>query len=333
MPTRFSRPVPPAIDEDTWRRHRLANGVQSLLLLTVLATILGTLGWVLSGPAGVLMALASGALLVLFNPGMSARLTLRMYGARPLDRREAPDLVRVLEQLAARAGLPQAPALYHVPSSMLNAFAVGSREHAAIAVTDGLLRTMTPREVVGVLAHEMAHVCHNDMWVMGLADFMSRLTSTLSTVGQMLLLINLPLLMMSDYTISWTAIAILIFAPTLAALVQLALSRTREFDADLGAARLTGDPRGLASALEKMERYQGRLFEQILLPGKYLPDPSLLRTHPSTQERVRRLLELEGQPPTGAPPRLDTSLGADQLARARPVVERAPRRRLGGVWY
>ncbi|GMQ96109.1 MAG: zinc metalloprotease HtpX [Gammaproteobacteria bacterium] len=312
-----------------WRRHRLLNGLQSLILLAAMAAILSGLGWVVAGGSGVFWALVGGAALVLLNPGFSPRLVLRMYAARALGPRQAPELHALLATLAERAGLRATPELYYVPSRMLNAFAVGTRSASAVAVTDALLRALSPRELAGVLGHEVSHVRHNDMWVMGLADLFSRLTSLFSSFGQILLLLNLPLLMFSEYRVSWTAILILVFAPTLSALMQLALSRTREYDADLGAAELTGDPRGLAMALEKMERFQGRFIEQIFFPGRRVPDPSLLRTHPPTKERIRRLLALE---PGLAP--LDGPRSVAALPRAAyPAVERRPRWHANGMWY
>jgi heat shock protein HtpX len=164
---------------------------------------------------------------------------------------------------------------------------------------------------------------------MGLADLFSRMTSWFSSVGQILLVINLPLTMFSEYAVSWAAILILVLAPTLSALMQLALSRIREYDADLGATELTGDPRGLALALAKMERYQGRFIEQIFFPGRRVPDPSLLRTHPPTQERIERLLELEpAATPVSHPPAVPSLASA-----AFPPVERRPGWHLNGIWY
>jgi heat shock protein HtpX len=248
------------VDHVAWGRHRLINALQTTMLLAAMAVILGAIGWVVAGGTGIAWALAGGALLVILHPGLSPRLTLRLYGAWRLRPHDAPGLHALLELLARRAGLSRGPELYYVPSSVINAFAVGSRNASAIAMSDGMLRALAPRELAGVLAHEVSHVRHNDIWLMGLADLFSRLTHVLSTVGQILLLVNLPLLMLSQVTISWTAVTILIFAPVLSALMQLALSRTREYDADLGAAELTGDPRGLAMALARMERYQGRVL-------------------------------------------------------------------------
>lgn len=312
-----------------WRHHRLLNALQSLLLLGAMAALLSGLGWVVAAGTGVLWALGGGALLVAFNPGFSPQIILRMYGAQPLSPRQVPELHSLLAALAKRAALSAVPALYYVPSRLLNAFAVGSRSSAAVAVTDALLRTLSPRELTGVLAHEVSHVRNNDMRVMGLADLFSRMTSLFSTFGQILLLLNLPLLIFSQYSVSWTAILILVFAPTLSALMQLALSRTREYDADLSAAELTGDPRGLAMALAKLERYQGRFIEQIFLPGRRVPEPSLLRTHPPTDERIRRLQELEPATTQLARPRAMAGL----VPGTHPAIERRPRWHLNGVWY
>jgi heat shock protein HtpX len=107
-----------------------------------------------------------------------------------------------------------------------------------------------------------------------------------------LVLVNLPLVLMGGHALPWPPLILLLVAPSISTLFQLALSRTREFDADLDGAELTGDPAGLASALQKLERYQGGLLESVMLPGRKIPDPSLLRTHPKTEERVRRLLSL-----------------------------------------
>ena len=128
---------------------------------------------------------------------------------------------------------------------------------------------------------------------MGLANVVSRVTGTLSWIGQLLLLINLPMVLFGSYQFPWTLV-LLIGAPSISALLQLALSRTREFDADVDAASLTGNPRGLARALAKMEHLQRGWLQRIPLPGHRLPEPSLFRTHPHTDERIRRLLELEG---------------------------------------
>ncbi len=282
------------IDPVVWHEHRLLNALQSLLFLGGMALLLGLLGWVIAGDGGVVVALGSVLVLAFLSPAVSPRLVIALYGARPLDEYEAPFLFRAARALSERAGLPRPPDLYYAPTALLNAFTVGSEGNAVITFTDGILRTLNRRELEAVLAHEIAHIRNRDTWIMGIGDLFTRLTSSLSTMGQLLLVFNLPLLMMGGVHVSWTAILILIFAPVASALLQLALSRTREFDADLGAVALTGDPRALASALIRMERASEGWWKHMLPAGKPL-EPSLLRTHPATEERIRRLLELAGE--------------------------------------
>ncbi len=257
--------------------------------------MLALLGFLFGGISGIWYAALFGATLFLFSPHISPQFLMRLYRARPLNPYEAEDIYAIITTLAKRAGLPAVPQLYYLPTRMMNAFAVGNRKNAVIAVTDGLLRRLDSREFAGVLAHEISHIRHNDLRVMSIADVISRMTSLLSTFGQLLLFFNLPLLLMGQVTISWLGILLLIAAPTISSLMQLALSRTREFDADLGAVELTGDPDGLARALQKLEYYQGNLWQSVLMPGRRVPDPSILRTHPHTEERVRRLQALKSE--------------------------------------
>lgn len=321
------------IDTDTWLQHAWRNRLQSLLLLAVMAGFLALLGWLLWGRDGLFVLVSVGVVAVLANPAFSPWLIMRMYGARRLDHAEAPVLWRAMSELTARAGLASRPELFYVPSRMLNAFAVGTREQSAIAVTDGLLRQLALDELIGVLAHEVSHIRSNDLWVMGLADLFSRATSLLSLLGQFLLLLNLPLILFSQVMISWWAILLLIFAPNLSALAQLALSRTREYDADLNAARLTGNPEGLARALAKIERVQGGWLERVFLPGRRVPEPSLLRTHPETEARIARLMtlkpELKGADQAWT--RRKTVPDVDALLGGR--VRRVPHWHMNGLWY
>jgi len=311
-------------------QHSLANRLQSLLLLGIMAGFLALLGGILWGSDGIFMLLFSGSLLILFNPVARPGLIMRMYRATPLSAAEVPALHSALQELCRRARLPQSPALYYVPSKALNAFAVGRHNEAVIALTDGLLRSLDQRESIAVLAHEISHIQNNDTWVMGIADLFSRMTSALSLFGQLLLLINLPLILISSISISWFAIALLIFAPNLSALAQLGLSRTREYNADLNAVRLTGDPQGLASALLKIERGSGSVFERILLPGRNIPEPSLLRTHPPTEERVRRLMELKASPAESS---ITPFAQYPATHIPHPGIRRPPRRHISGLWY
>jgi heat shock protein HtpX len=279
------------LDPRTHRRHRLRNAAQAALLLGGMVLVVAGVAWLLVGVAGLLWALVLGGAVLTLRPRIPGRWVLSTYGARPLPRTVAPDLHRYVHALADRAGLPAAPQLYYVASPMANAFAVGRRDDAALAVTDGLLRGLSSREVVGVLAHEIGHIRADDLWVMSLSDALGRLTHALAYLGLLLLLLTLPLTAGGTYSPLWPAV-VLIAAPTAVTLLQLALSRSREYDADLEAAALTGDPAGLASALGRLDRLEGRIWERVLVPRRRAPDPLLLRTHPPTAERVRRLREL-----------------------------------------
>jgi heat shock protein HtpX len=184
--------------------------VQSFVLLSAMGGFLALLGWLLWGTDGILILLSVGVLGVLINPAVSPRLVMRLYGAQPVAPQQIPALWTAIKSLTRRAELPNLPELYCVPSSMLNAFAVGAREQAAIAVSDGLLRRLDLRELVGVLAHEISRIRNNDLWVMGLADMFNRATNMLSLMGQFLLLLNLPLTLFANAAIDWFAILLLI---------------------------------------------------------------------------------------------------------------------------
>lgn len=305
-------------------RHRWLNRLQTALLVLTLLGIAAVAGSLLLGDGGLWLALAAAGFTLLLEPAAASGLTLRLYGARPLHPDEAPDLWAVLRELAARAGLPTVPVPHYVPSGVVNAFATGSKHHAAIALTDGLLRSLTPRELTGVLGHEIAHIANEDLRVMGLADSISRLTHLLALLGQLAIVLSLPALLLGVTEVNWPALLLLAVAPQLALLAQLGLSRVREFDADRLAAELTGDPHGLASALAKIERVS-RSWRAWLLPGWGNPEPSWLRTHPATAERIERLLELA--PPPAMPPFPSARFVPEVTVSPRP-----PRWRTGGLW-
>jgi len=268
--------------------HRLRNALQSLALLAAMAGLSGFLGWTLFGQVG-LWAAALGPALALLGNGASPNLALRLTRAQPLAQSQAPGLYRLVAGLAERARLPRMPRLYRVATPALNAFAAGDRENPAIALTDGLLSSLEPREMAGVLAHELSHVRASDVWVMTLAAVVGRMTALMSFLGQMLLFILIPVSLFTGQGMPLLAILLLIFAPSISSLLQLALSRTREFDADVAAVELTGDPRGLASALAKLERQQTGWMQRVFAARA----PSWLQSHPATRERIRRLMEIE----------------------------------------
>lgn len=280
------------IDPERFFSHRGVNRLQTLLLLGLMTGYAGLVSWLLWGADGLWFVLVWGAVLLFFSPQLSGRWVLRMYGARPLPLAQAPRYHQALAVLAQRASLPRPPSLWWVPSPMVNAFAVGRRDESAIAVTDGLLRTLSPRELVAVLAHEAAHIAHGDLFVMSLADIISRITSAMSFAGLVLIFLSLPQAL-SGGDVDWWPLILLAAAPQVNLLAQLGLSRTREFDADLTAAQLTGDPEGLASALVKLEQVQNGFLRRIFFPGQGVPEPSWLRTHPTTEERVQRLRDLQ----------------------------------------
>jgi len=280
---------PPRLDLALRRSHDLRNAFHTAVLIGGSALLLAVIAWTVYGPTGLIWAAIFGAAGLWMMGRVSPKIVLDLYKARPLSPDELPDIHRVVRELARRAELPSVPQLYYVPSKILNAFAVGTRQDSAIAVTDGLVRAMNMHQLAGILAHETSHIRSGDLKVMALADVLTRITSFMSMLG----LIGIPALFGAGMEIPWLGILLLIFAPTIGGLLQLGLSRTREYDADLDGAALTGDPAGLASALETLERRQGHIWEG-LFPGGRVPSPSLLRTHPATRDRVARLMALAG---------------------------------------
>lgn len=274
------------------RRHQWRNRVQTMLMLAGMGGLLAVCGWVVAGPDGIIWLVLGGGVALLLAPTLPPRLQMRMLGARALAPWQAPQLYRILEILAGRAGLDAVPVPHVITSPIPNAFAMGNRHQAAIAITEGMLTRLNSRELAAVLAHEISHIRNGDIRIMGLADLTSRLTRIMSWLGMLLLVLSLPLLLSGQASAPLPLVLLLMASPSLSALLQLALSRTREFDADLDAARLTGDPLGLIAALRKMEAPVWTFWGQVLLPRHSNDQPSLLRTHPSTEERVERLASL-----------------------------------------
>lgn len=325
------RPVPSRrrlapLDPAQQRRHKWRNRLHSVILLGGMVGLLALCGYLVFGPDGLLGVALAGGVLLLIGPQVSPQLVLRMYRARELNN---PELTRLMDALSRRAELPRRPRLYWIDTPMMNAFAVGNRDDAAIAVTHGLLARLSLRELAGVIAHEVSHVRNDDLWLMGLADLVGRLTRAMSLAGIILVVLFLPAWLMGTVELPWLLVPLLVFAPQVTVLLQLALSRTREFDADLDAAGLTGDPDGLADALNKLERLQRGVWEQLLMPGYRLPEPSVLRTHPPTDERVARLRGLIEDAPTERL-LLDRP---ETVLRLPPAVVLAPRHRLFRPWH
>jgi len=309
-------------------RHTRSNRWQSAILILAMIGILSICGFILLGWAGLFAALAFAIGIVLATGRASARVVLRMYRAVPIERHHAPGLVQLFDSLVARAGLDYSPQLYYVPSSMLNAFAAGHGKQVAVAITDGILKNMNAREIAAILAHEISHVQNGDVFVMSLADAFSRVTAFIGQAGIYMLILAIPSSLLG-YGIPWVAALVFMFAPNLSALLQLALSRAREYDADEGAARLTGDPIGLAMALKKIDVTHDNWFKRVLLPGRRELEPALLRTHPPTQNRIDALKSMAG---------LDSEIAliepTTQLAAIHPKREIVrPRWHFSGLWY
>jgi heat shock protein HtpX len=258
------------------------------------------IGYLLGGEAGMLIAFVVAAGMNLFAYWNSDKMLLRMHGAREVDARSAPELYGLVEQLSRNAGLPM-PKVYVVETAQPNAFATGRNpENAAVAVTDGLLRSLTSEELAGVLAHELAHVRNRDTLIM---------TITATIAGAISMLANFAFFFGRgrDNPLGIVGVLLVMFlAPVAAMLVQMAISRTREYAADRGGAEICGRPLWLAGALAKIDRAArgienhaaeanpatAHLFIVNPLNGHRMD--GLFTTHPPTESRIARLREMAG---------------------------------------
>lgn len=281
-------------DPSTYRRHRFDNNFQTLLLMTAMIALLAGLGVALGGAGWIVLFLSASLLLLLFTPKFGPALYLRLQRARLITAESNPGLYQILVEVCQRAKLSQIPKLYYLPSPHYNAFAMGSGRNASISITHGLLDKFETRELAGIIAHEVSHIRNKDTVVMSYANMIRRFATFLSRLGLFLVLINLPLVIFGQSTISWLAVLLMIAAPSLATFLQLGLSRTREYAADATAAYLTGDPKGLAMALARLKAIHDQKiggWKGLLFPVKR-EVPSLMRTHPPTKDRIERLAKL-----------------------------------------
>ncbi|MBW2410107.1 MAG: M48 family metalloprotease, partial [Deltaproteobacteria bacterium] len=266
------------MNNSRWEKDRLAAKLQSGILLVSLAALLGLLGWMVVGLQMALTLIGAVIVLYWFGPMMSPTVLVKINSGRRLIPAEAPRLHEMLRSISLKAGLERPPALYYLPTEAMLAFTAGLRDHAVIAISDGMMRRLSRQELAAVLAHEISHIRHDDIRIMALAGLAGRFTQLLSVFGQFMLLLSLPMVFMGQLMISWPAIFLLIFSPTLSSLLQLALSRAREYNADMGAAELMGNPGPLASALAKIERVQQSQFSRVLWPTvARMPQTSWLR--------------------------------------------------------
>nr|WP_309895221.1 zinc metalloprotease HtpX [Archangium sp.] len=283
--------------------HRLGNALKTTVLLAGLTALLLVVGERLGGPRGLVFA---GFFVVVMNFGsywFSDRIALAMHGAQPLEYAQAPWLHQLVERLAQRAGMPK-PKLYLLPTRTPNAFATGrDPEHAAVAVTAGIVEILDRRELEGVLAHELAHVKNRDTLIGTVA---ATLAGVISYAAQMLFWFGGSMLSRDDDEEGGLGhalgnLGVLLVAPIAATLLQLAVSRSREYGADATGAELCGDPDALADALMKLER-GAELMPYDRAPATshlFIVNPlsggaimGLFSTHPPIPERVRRLREM-----------------------------------------
>jgi heat shock protein HtpX len=274
------------------------------MLMAFLIALLAIGGNLIGGAQGMLLFGGFGLLFNFLAYWFSDRIALMMNRARPVSREELPQVYEIVERLTRKAGLPM-PKVYVIPAVTPNAFATGRNpSHAAVAVTEGILQILTPREVEGVLAHELSHVKNRDILIASIA---AAIAGLISTIGYMVRWGALLGGMRRDdeggasplEMIAWA-----ILAPILALVIQLAVSRSREYAADASGALLVGDPEPLAEALEKLEHaneavpypYGGpataHLFIVNPLRGRGAAILNLLSTHPPLEERIRRLREM-----------------------------------------
>jgi heat shock protein HtpX len=307
------------------------NSAHALVLLAALGLAAGFSAYLLTGIAGVALVALIIIGLALAAPNVPAETMMRLYSARRMPADDT-QLTSLMDVLAWRAGLPQTPALYLIPSLTPNAFATGTAERPAIAISEGLVRRLSMRELAGVIAHEMSHIRNGDLWIMGLADVAARVSHAMAIAALMLLAYNFLAYPTGAAMVSWLAIAALYVSPAALNLLQLALSRAREFEADRLAVALTGDPIGLASALNRVDIPTGHVWEDLTPPiaARRVPLPSLLRTHPPAGARVARLQDLAET--HGPAPLVIVEKPYMSLVGMGPATLR-PRYRFPGLWY
>ena len=276
------------------------NLLKTAVLMAAITALFMTIGRLLGGQQGMVLALVVALGMNVFSYWFSDKLVLRMYNAQEVDVNSAPQFYRMVQELAERAQLPM-PRVYLINEDAPNAFATGRNpSHAAVAATTGILRTLSERELRGVMAHELAHVKHRDILI-------STISATMA--GAISMLANFAMFFggrddEGRPVNPIVSILVMILAPIAAGLIQMAISRAREFEADRGGAEISGDPQALASALQKIHRVaQGLPLEtaerhpetaqmMIMNPLSGGGLRGLFSTHPSTEERVERLLEM-----------------------------------------
>lgn len=262
------------------------------------------------GMSGMMFAFAFACLMNFSAYWFSDRMVLAMTGAEPLPEKKEPQLYRIVRQLTRRAGLPM-PRIYRIPSATANAFATGKDpQHAVVAVTDGILDLLTEEELRGVLAHELAHVYHRDMLVSSIAATLAGAIGLVTSLARWSLIFGRGNRGSSDRNPIALFVGMMI-APIVAVLIQLSVSRSREFHADEGGALFCGDPTPLANALMKLEKSVQKNPMRDANPATthlFIVNPlgrhqlaKLFSTHPTTEERIARLKRMESPDFTASP--------------------------------
>ena len=273
------------------------NWFKTTLLMAAIVALFGVIGAMIGGKGGMLMALLFGGGMNLFAYWFSDSMVLRMYNAQQVDEASSPYLYNMVRELAANAGLPM-PRVYIIDEAEPNAFATGRNpEHAAVAATRGILQMLSARELRGVMAHELAHVKHRDILTSTIAATMAGAISALANFAMFFGGRDENGRPMNPLA----GLLVAILAPLAATLIQMAISRAREFEADRGGAEISGDPHALADALAKIDAYArgipmasaeahpetAQMMIMNPLSGGGLA--GLFRTHPATEERIARL--------------------------------------------
>lgn len=277
------------------------NWIKTAMLMAAIMALFGIVGGMIGGQSGMLLALMFGGAMNVFSYWFSDRLVLKMYNAQEVDETSAPQFYTMVRELAQQANLPM-PRVYLIQEDQPNAFATGRNpEHAAVAATTGILQILSARELRGVMAHELAHVAHRDILI-------STISATMA--GAISALANFAMLFGGRSEDGRPAnpiagILVAVLAPLAASLIQMAISRAREYEADRGGAEISDDPNALADALEKMQTYaEGRIpmgpaeahpeTAQMMIVNPLSGDGirGLFSTHPPTAERIVRLRAL-----------------------------------------
>lgn len=278
------------------------NTVKTVGLMTFLVVLFVAIGGALGGRSGMIMALMFATIT---NVGMywfSDKIVLRMYKARPVTEGEAPELYSMVRNLVQKAGMPM-PTVYIIPDETPNAFATGRNpEHAVVAVTQGIMRILSREELTGVIAHELAHIKHRDMLTGTIVATIAGAISMLAQMAQWSMIFGGHRSDDDEGGNPIVAIVMMIVAPIAAMLVQMAISRSREFEADKGGAGIAGSPTGLSNALLKLEKGSQMIPMTDAKPATahmFIVNPlrgggmmKLFSTHPPIEERVQRLNDL-----------------------------------------